>query len=470
MASIVNGPNGRKRIMFLGGDGTRKHFSLGKASKFAGVVKEHVEQLLAASGANVSPPTATVKWLSKIDDDLHARIAGVGLVSDRESQNLGPWLEKYLAGRNDLKPESYRKMEQTTAKLLSHFGEATALRSLTTDRAADWRQWLAKSGLSVAAIKTHCGNAKTIFAEAERRELVEESPFRNLASGSTAASNDRYITPDEAERIMVKLPDAQWRLLFALGRLAGLRIPSESHLLTWADVDKERGRLNVRSPKTEHHAGHERRSVPITPRLMELLNEAFGDGKAPEAALVSMRGSGNVRRVLDAAIAAAGVAPWPRLFQACRASCEQEWAMTYPQYAVSQWIGHSITVSGKHYANAVPDELFERIAGVRQRVQQPLESTGNATQTKNPAFTGFSVTSQPLATCRKSLQNKDLEAGGIEPPSRDCPNGSLYMLSRCFDLKAGGGHRQSPPASSRLCLTSGPTAELGGEPAFLRPT
>ncbi len=36
--------------------------------------------------------------------------------------------------------------------------------------------------------------------------------------------------------------------------------------------------------------------------------------------------------------------------------------MTFPQLAVSRRIGHSITISGKHYANAVPDELFERAA------------------------------------------------------------------------------------------------------------
>lgn len=34
--------------------------------------------------------------------------------------------------------------------------------------------------------------------------------------------------------------------------------------------------------------------------------------------------------------------------------------MRFPQYAVSKWIGHSITVSGKHYANGVPDELFDK--------------------------------------------------------------------------------------------------------------
>ena len=35
-----------------------------------------------------------------------------------------------------------------------------------------------------------------------------------------------------------------------------------------------------------------------------------------------------------------------------------------PQFAVSLWIGHSMTVSGRHYANNVPDELFARAAGL----------------------------------------------------------------------------------------------------------
>ena len=46
--------------------------------------------------------------------------------------------------------------------------------------------------------------------------------------------------------------------------------------------------------------------------------------------------------------------------------------MTFPQYAVSKWIGHSITVSGRHYANAVPDELFDKAA---QNTAQKLHET-----------------------------------------------------------------------------------------------
>ena len=44
-------------------------------------------------------------------------------------------------------------------------------------------------------------------------------------------------------------PDAQWRLLFALSRFGGLRCPSEHLGLRWGDVDWERKRIMVHSPR-----------------------------------------------------------------------------------------------------------------------------------------------------------------------------------------------------------------------------
>ena len=41
-----------------------------------------------------------------------------------------------------------------------------------------------------------------------------------------------------------------------------------------------------------------------------------------------------------------------------------------------------------------------------------------------------------------------MDAGGIEPPSRDNDCGGLYMLSPRFNLDAGNGHGPSLPASS----------------------
>jgi hypothetical protein len=87
-----------------------------------------------------------------------------------------------------------------------------------------------------------------------------------------------------------------------------------------------------------------------------------------ETPLVAIGGKGAVIRRVRAIWKKAGVEPWERLWQTLRSSCEKEWAMSHAQFAVRKWIGHSITVSGRHYANAVPDELFDRAAGIKTAI------------------------------------------------------------------------------------------------------
>jgi integrase len=237
--------------------------------------------------------------------------------------------------------------------------------------------------------------------------------MQHLKGGAVATSNERYVTAEEADAIIAKLPDVRWKLLFGLARYAGLRIPSESHLLNWADVDWEECRLNVRSPKTEHHRGHERRTVPITKKLMKLLQDRFdvaGDG---EEKLVTMPG-GNVRRTIEAAVKDAGVPAWDDLFRTLRRSWEIEWASeAHPQFAVSKWIGHSLTVSGKHYANAVPDAVFEKLASPRKahRIRHSKErNRTDSTRTSKPGrperIQGMTAAPTLATQCRSVLLQK----------------------------------------------------------------
>jgi integrase len=45
--------------------------------------------------------------------------------------------------------------------------------------------------------------------------------------------------------------------------------------LRWGDIDWERSRFTVRSSKTDHHEGKDRRIVPIFPELLPHLADAF---------------------------------------------------------------------------------------------------------------------------------------------------------------------------------------------------
>jgi len=410
MASIVNDGNGRKRILFVAPDGIRKPVRLGKASdKQAEAVKVLVERLQAAQVTGVLDKDTAVR-VRELDDKLHARLAAAGLVEPRQSMTLAGWLESYLDGRKaELKPDSLRKLRNTRDSLLKHFKPELPLRKMTPQQASEWRAGLDET-LSVASAKTMCGNAKTIFAEAVRRKLMPENPFLHLRSGSTASKYTRYITPDETARFIDAIPesDSEWRLMFGLARYAGLRVPSESHLLTLADVDWERGRLTVRSPKTEHHEGHEQRVVPIIPKLMQLLQARYEHMPEGEARLVTITGGWILRRARRFATAAK-VDLWERLWQTLRASCEKEWAMTFPQYAVSKWIGHSITVSGKHYANAVPDELFDKAA--QKAAQYPPAKS----RTKSRDESGPPRHSQETALCGAESSGEWVSEGTRTP-------------------------------------------------------
>ena len=364
MASIATRKNGSRFIGFIDANGKRRTIYLGKVPKrYAESVKVKVEDLVCSSITGHAPSDETSRWLAGQDDRMIAKLARVGLTQDRHHTTLENWLLQYQKEREgDLKPESLRKLKQTGEKLLAYFAPQTSLRQITVQQSAEWREHLKGLKLSDVAIKTHSGNAKGIIEEAVRRKLIEDNPFQYLKSGPTPSRYNRYVTPDEISQIIEACPNSEWRLLFGLARYAGLRIPSESHPLTWANADWQRTRLTVFSPKTEHHAGHEQRIVPINSKLMRLLQDRYDECAEGEQHLVKIQGKGAVRRQVGAIWKRSTVEPWDRLWLTLRQSCEKQWAMKFPQFAVSKWMGHSITVSGRHCANDVPDELFDKAA------------------------------------------------------------------------------------------------------------
>jgi integrase len=142
-------------------------------------------------------------------------------------------------------------------------------------------------------------------------------------SVSANRSCDYFITRAEADAVLKACPDAEWKLLFALSRYGGLRCPSEHLALTWGDVNWERGRITVRSPKTAHHGGgHEERVMPLFPELLPYLEAAKDElledfdpkvKRLSEQPVISRyQGSNtNLRTQLLRIITRAGLTPWP---------------------------------------------------------------------------------------------------------------------------------------------------------------
>ncbi len=397
MATIGTDPNGHRRILFVAADGSRKTVRLGKCSeRDAEQVCRHVEAMAAATihGQPVSRETAV--WVKGIGRTLHDRLARAGLVTGRaavEKTKLGPFIDAYIAGRIDAKPRTIINLKQARKALVGYFGEDKPLAAITAGDADAFRLALLGKKLAENTVRRLCGRARQYFRAAIRLELVQRNPFDGIKCAVGANPGRQYfVSREEAEKVLAACPDAEWRLIFALSRYAGMRCPSEHLALSWGDVDWEHGRMTVRSPKTEHYEGKASRLVPIFPELLPYLREAF-EAAEPGTKYVITRcrdGSANLRTQLERIIGRAGLKPWPKLFHNLRATRETELAERFPLHVVCAWIGNSSAIAAKHYLQ-VTDEHFDRaIAGEKS---EPGKAARNAAQ--NPA-------QQPHAGHRKA--------------------------------------------------------------------
>ena len=172
----------------------------------------------------------------------------------------------------------------------------------------------------------------------------------------------------------------EWRLIFALARWGGLRIPSELMQLRWQDVDWAGSKLRITSPKTEHHEGKGSRVIPLFRELREHLEAAWD--AAPEGAefvIATHRDSNaNLRTQFERIIGKAGVEPWPKLFQNLRSSRETELAQTHPLHVCASWLGNSPAVAVNFYMQ-VTESDFAKETSVSVTVAQNCAQSATET-------------------------------------------------------------------------------------------
>jgi integrase len=95
-------------------------------------------------------------------------------------------------------------------------------------------------------------NRKAIWLGKVSRRLADEikTKVEAIVTAAIAARSIDSETAEWLDKVLEACPDVEWRLIFALSRFGGLRCPSEHLILSWADLDWERSRFRVESPKT----------------------------------------------------------------------------------------------------------------------------------------------------------------------------------------------------------------------------
>jgi len=407
MANIINKPNGRKAVQYVGTDGRRRTISIGNRAMQtyeAEAVAAHVETLRQSKLNGRPVVRATEEWVATLPHEMLTQLADGGLVPKPESTGLAAFIDGYIGERTDVKDATTTVYGHTRRCLVEHFGADRGLASITSGDADRWRTWLTTKGLNAATkrklvkkpvvglsentVRRRCGIARQLFRAAVRRKLIQSNPFDGLpvvVRGNR--KRDYFVSRAETTAILNQCPDAEWKLIVALARYGGLRCPSEIMALKLEDVNWETGRFTVNASKTEHHEDGGVRIVPVFPELLPHLREVF-EAAEPGATHFITRYAltvSNLRTHFARIIKRAGLVPWPKLFQNLRATRETELRETFPGHVVCDWIGHNEDTATEHYLQ-VTDDHFRRAttASAANALQHPPASGRTAAMMSAP--------------------------------------------------------------------------------------
>lgn len=317
MASITNEPIGRRTVQVVGIDGKRRSIRLGKVSKrHAEAVRARIEELIACQKTGQPRPAELTEWVETTEDALHTRLVNAGLVSERHRATLAAFIDDYIDSRTDTKLSTRTVYRRAKRHLVMFFGEDKPLREVTPADADRFRIFLGERGLAEATSRRTIGISKQLFRAAGRAGVLTVNPFEDLpAAVPSNPAKAFFIDRPTIKKVLAAATDDEWRLLIGLSRFGGLRTPSEPLLLTWGDIDFEKGRIRIKSPKTEHHQGKAARAMPLFPELRPLLEALRPSEPEPDSPVVRRyrMATVNLRTRLMKTIKRAGLTPWPKL-------------------------------------------------------------------------------------------------------------------------------------------------------------
>ncbi|MCS7271309.1 MAG: site-specific integrase, partial [Gemmataceae bacterium] len=354
----------------------------------------HIEHLLLAKMTGTAPQPATAVWLANLTDPLKSRLIRVGLIAQAQpappSLTVKQFVTDYLQlRRTELKPSTYSTLELAAAILLQHIDDNLPLHQFGPQHADRIRLHLTRASCPSTANK-RTAILKQIFQAAVERGLIERNPFGHIKGLTVLGDPTRrvFIPAEQVHQLLATIPCPQLRLVVALARFGGLRIPSEVFTLRWSDIDLANNRMLVHAPKTARHRGKQTRIIPIFPELryyLEQLRATLPAVSPSDLVIPRCTSQTALRTALYQHCRQLGIKPWPKPFQNMRASRATELADHFNPKVCNDWMGHSEQIANQCY-RMVTEEHFTQAAGWWTSPPPTQNPTYNPTQ--NPTQQG----------------------------------------------------------------------------------
>ena len=347
--------------------------------KKANDVFRRIDSLVTCQLNGLPPDRSDEVWVRGVDRRLATRLAALGLVdgsvlSELPTTIIG-FMRSYIKSRTDWKKSCNHK--QSVDHLETFLARDIPLGAFTKGAADRFHRWMMgkednQPDLSANTAGQHIKRCRQMMRAAIDDRLIESNPFAGIKIDLRSdSSKNQFVDATTAFAILDACPDQEWRTMFALCRFGGLRCPSEVLGLRWNDIQWDRGRFKVRSPKTEK-AGKAERIVPLFPELLAELNSLYdvaqpGIECSADSFVISQYRDvdTNLRTTFGKIIDRAGAKRWAKPFMALRASrrTELERSGKHPNHVLNDWFGHTGAVAETFYLQTTEDDFTVAVGG-----------------------------------------------------------------------------------------------------------
>ena len=430
MASLSRNEAGDILAQFIGKDGKRRSLRLGKhTERNAARLQDRIEALVTSMKTGTPLDDHTQRWLIIIaDTPLAKKLERAGLIKKQLKLTLEAFIDEYMAFKEQkLKPTTLITLNQTRRRITKYLGTKINISDITQADAEKYQVFLkVQEKLSDATIARDCKRCREIFDYAKKSRIIKENPFASLKLPSQENKERMFtITPEMATKVLDACPSLEWKLIFAMARYGGIRMPSELVKLRWQDILWSENKIIIHSPKTAHQ-GKPYRIIPLFPELKPLLEQAYD--AAPEGSvnvIKHCKGTKNYRKGLKEIILKAGLLPWPKLFNNLRSTRETELAKNYSLQAATAWIGntpkialgHYLQVTEQEWQNAtITDAKSDAVDAYLMHIpmQQGTEPACKDSQSLTEVYGSCEVMRND-ASCNEVIQSKEVTSLGLEP-------------------------------------------------------
>jgi len=260
MASIEsrNNKNGKTyRIRLSDGESpSRPRIGFGRITKRqAETAKINIENLIRAKNTGSEISVAVQGWLNVLGNPIRKRLESLGLAEPMKRKaevTLAAWIDEYIEGRSDIKPNTKRNMMAARNDFFGFCDSSMGIEDFSAYDAEVFRRHLLEKGLAENTIRRRSKRCKQFFKAAQKKRLISENPFDGIPTSTVSNSKrQQFISREDIQKVIDACPNTEWKLIFALARYGGLRIPSELYGLTWDDILWDKKRFVIHSPKTE---------------------------------------------------------------------------------------------------------------------------------------------------------------------------------------------------------------------------